>query len=135
MPVAPDRSTAQRLEALRRANVIRSRRKELKAELKARGVAELVRLLLAPDRVARELVPGAPAGYVDTMTVAAALVAARGIGTVKAGRLLRSAKVSPSKTLAGMTRRQREDLVELVRPMRRLRSAQPITTTRQEAAR
>lgn len=132
MPVTPDRSLAQRRAALAKANTIRAARKRLKAELKARGVDEVLRILQRPD-AARSLVADAPAGFVDTMEVLAVLIAARGIGTVKASRMLRAARIAPSKTLGGMTHRQREELVALVRPMRRLHSARPTPTPRPEA--
>lgn len=131
---APGRTLEQRRAALRHANAIRSARKALKAELKGRGVLALVELLRDPDRVAGELVEQAPAGYVDTMHVADALTATRGIGTVKAGRFLRAVKVSPSRTLAGLSDRQRRELADAVAPMRRLRSAQPVTTTEARVA-
>lgn len=134
MPTVPARSTAQRADALAKANVIRSARALLKVALKARGVAALAELLRDPDSVARALVDGAPAGYVDTMRVSAALEATASIGHVKASRLLRQANVAPSKTVGGLSRRQRLELVALLAPMRRLRSAGPAPTREDGAA-
>lgn len=121
----PDRSLEQRRAALERANAVRTARKALKRELKARGLTALLDLLRNPAATAGRLVPNAPAGYVDTMKVADAMIATRGIGTVKASTTLRRAKVSPSKTLEGLTRRQRGELLELLSPYRGLASTRP----------
>jgi formamidopyrimidine-DNA glycosylase len=122
----PDRSRAQRLAALERANTIRSGRKRLKIELKARGAIALIALIVRPE-YANELVDGAPDGLADTMHVRTALVATRGIGRVKADSVLRRAGVAPSKTIGGLTRQQRARLAAALAPMRRLNAAPPAT--------
>lgn len=121
----PARSAAQRADALAKANAIRSARKELKATLARRGIPALLELLRDRERVELELVPTGPAGYTDTMRVAAALEATASIGRVKSDRLMRQVKASQAKTLGGFSRRQRDELVELLTPMASLPSANP----------
>lgn len=128
----PDRSRAQRFAALERANAIRSARKRLKAELKARGAVALIALIVRPD-YANDLVADAPDGLADTMHVRDALEATRGIGKVKAATVLRRAGVAPSKTIGGLTRQQRARLAGALAPMRRLCAA-PTATRETRAA-
>lgn len=101
---APERSTAQRLDALERANEIRTYRAQLKKDLKA-GRVTLVGLLSA-EPLDEQLV---------TMKVFDLLLGAPKFGRVKANRLLQRARVSPSKTLGGLSGRQRGELVRLLR--------------------
>jgi hypothetical protein len=129
---APDRSRAQRLAALERANAIRAGRKRLKAELKERGAVALIALIVRPD-YANELVAGAPDGLADTMHVRDAIVATRGIGKVKASSVLRRTGVAPSKTIGGLTRQQRGRLARALAPMRHLCAA-PASTMETHAA-
>lgn len=102
MAMAPERSLAQRLDALERANDVRSRRRELKAGVRAEASRALV--------VLRE--PGPEA---ETMKVWDLLLALPKVGRVKANKMLSVAKVSPSKTVGGLTDRQRRELLEVVR--------------------
>lgn len=97
---APSRTLDQRRTALVEANRIRTVRAALKRDLKAGRIA-WPELLDHPDTA--------------TMKVLDALLHVPGIGRVKATRALRDAGVSPSKTLAGMTRRQATEL-ELALP-------------------
>jgi hypothetical protein len=78
----PDRSLEQRLTALTEANRVRSHRAEVKRDLGAG--AKVVELIRATPK----------------------------LGRVKAERALKLAAVSPSKTLGGLTDRQRRDLVD-----------------------
>jgi hypothetical protein len=94
---APARSLRQRRQALQQANRIRTYRKERKQDLKA-GRADPVALLLDPP------------GEMATMKVFDLLIAMPRIGRVKANRALVRCRVSPSKTLGGMTGRQRDEL-------------------------
>lgn len=98
----PDRSVEQRMDALVRANEIRSLRAELKRKLKA-GQA-------SPHELLRE-----PPDYIDTMKVFDLLVSVSKYGRVKANKVLWTARISPSKTVGGMSERQRNELVSLVR--------------------
>src|SRR5262245_38363851 len=119
-PVAPKRSHDQRMDALRRANVIRSARAIVKVALRdpeVDGRQLLVDLVADPRSVGRlvALGPDAPDDVLDTMAVNALLKAARGIGRVKAAQMLKEAQTSPSKTLGGLSDRQRAELVILIR--------------------
>ena len=99
---APSRSLDQRMEALNRANEIRVRRAQLKRDLKAGSV-----------RI--EDVIGDPPEYVLTAKVYDMLVAVPRLGRVKVGRLLTQCRISQSKTVGGLSDRQRGELLELFR--------------------
>lgn len=99
---APDRSLVQRMDALARANTIRSRRAELKREVKAGK---------DPRPAVRQL--AAPASEFETMKVIDLLLSMPKIGRVKANKWLARARVSPSKTIGGLSERQREELLAL----------------------
>ena len=98
---APDRTLQQRREALHEANRIRSARAELKRDLKAcrRSVVQLV---------------CSPPEFIDTMKILDLLLAAPTVGRVKANKWLLRARVSPSKTVGGLSERQRMELVALI---------------------
>lgn len=96
--VAPDRTLAQRMAALQEANRIRTRRAQLKRDLKA-GRRNIADLLLEPPE------------WLETAKVAGIILAVPKIGRSKVNRILSQAAVSPSKTVAGLTHRQRIDLV------------------------
>jgi hypothetical protein len=99
---APKRSLDQRLEALRRANNIRSQRAQLKRDLKG-GKARIDQLLLdSPE-------------YVQTAKVFDMLLAVPKYGRVKANRVLNQCRISPSKTIGGLSDRQRAELVAQLR--------------------
>jgi len=98
----PQRSLDQRMDALRRANEIRSQRAELKKRLKS---GELAVYELIDD----------PPDYVLTAKVFDMIVAAPKYGKVKATRLLNQCRISQGKTLGGLSDRQRQELVELLR--------------------
>lgn len=98
---APTRSPDQRLDALMRANQIRVRRAQLKRDLKA-GHASIRALLLdSPD-------------YIQTAKVFDVLLALPGFGRVRVYELLTRCRISPNKTIGGLSRRQREQLVSLL---------------------
>ncbi len=98
---APERSLVQRLEALQRANDIRSRRAQLKRDLKA-GRTSIADLLLDPP------------DYVQTAKVFDLLLAVPKYGRVKVTKILSLCRISPSKTLGGLSERQRGELVALL---------------------
>src|ERR1700743_2673979 len=99
---APERSLVQRREALQRANDIRSRRAQLKRDLKA-GRQPIHELLLdTPD-------------YLWTAKVFDLLLAVPKYGRVKVNKILSTCRISPSKTIGGLSERQRAELVELMR--------------------
>jgi hypothetical protein len=99
---APERSLVQRMEALQRANDIRSRRAQLKRDLKA-GRTPIHELLLDPPQ------------YLQTAKVFDLLLAVPKYGRVKVNKILGQCRISPSKTLGGLSERQRGELVTLLR--------------------
>lgn len=110
----PERSIEQRRVALLRANQIRIYRALVKRRIKAHEIDARV-LLRDPHR---DPITGHQTDRLLTMRVHDALLAAPKIGRVKADRMLRTAKVSPTKTLGGMTERQRGELLTLLGPAR-----------------
>ena len=100
--VAPERSLVQRMEALQRANDVRSRRAQLKRDLKA-GRQPIHQLLLQPP------------GYLETAKVFDLLLAVPKYGRVKVNKILSQCRISPSKTIGGLSERQRRELVALMR--------------------
>ena len=100
---APTRSIEQRRAALRSANRIRTHRAELKKQLKA-GQRHVVQVLLEPEV------------DVETMKVLDLLLAVPKVGRVKAQKVLVRARISPSKTIGGLSQRQRGELVQLLAP-------------------
>jgi hypothetical protein len=99
---APERSLTQRMEALKRANDIRTRRARLKRDLKA-GKVKVQGLLLDPPE------------YLQTAKVFDLLLAVPKYGRVKANRILNQCRISPSKTIGGLSERQRNELVSYLR--------------------
>jgi hypothetical protein len=99
---APERSLDQRMEALKRANSIRSQRARLKRDLKA-GKVKIRTLLLDPPE------------YVQTAKVLDMLLAVPKYGRVKTNRILNQCRISPSKTIGGLSERQRGELVSQLR--------------------
>src|SRR5438270_14097842 len=99
---APERSLTQRMDALKRANDIRTRRASLKRDLKA-GRVHIHGLLLDPPE------------YLETAKVFDLLLAVPKYGRVKVNRILTQCRISPSKTIGGLSQRQRAELVTLMR--------------------
>jgi uncharacterized membrane protein YjjP (DUF1212 family) len=97
---APARSRDQRMEALKRANDIRVKRAQLKRDLKD-GHARIDEILRKPPE------------YVTTAKVFDILMAVPKFGRVKAGRFLTQARISQSKTVGGLSDRQRAELIGL----------------------
>jgi hypothetical protein len=100
--LAPERSLTQRMDALKRANEIRTQRARLKRDLKA-GRAKIHGLLLNPPE------------YLQTAKVFDLLLAVPKYGRVKVNRILTSCRISPSKTIGGLSQRQRDELVSYLR--------------------
>lgn len=98
----PERSLNQRMDALRRANHIRTKRAQLKRDLKA-GKVKIHTLLLDPPE------------YVETAKVFDMLLAVPKYGRVKTTRILNQCRISPSKTIGGLSERQRTELVGQLR--------------------
>jgi hypothetical protein len=97
---APLRSLDQRMEALKRANDIRVRRAQLKKDLK-------------DGRVQIEEILHEPPEYVETAKVFDILMAVPKFGRVKAARFLNQCRISQSKTVGGLSERQRAELLGL----------------------
>src|SRR5579859_4825998 len=99
---APERSLVHRMEALQRANDVRSRRAQLKRDLKA-GRTPIHELLLEPP------------DYLLTAKVFDLLLAVPKYGRVKVNKILSQCRISPSKTLGGFSERQAGELGALLR--------------------
>jgi hypothetical protein len=97
---APVRSLDQRMDALKRANDIRVRRAKLKKDLK-------------DGRVQIEAILNDPPDYVETAKVIDILMAVPKFGRVKAARFLSTCRISQSKTVGGLSERQRTELIGL----------------------
>jgi S13-like H2TH domain len=95
----PARPADQRLEALRKANEIRVHRSQLKKDL-ATGRVQIVDILARPPE------------FAETERVSVLLLAVPGYGSARVARLLAKARISDSKRLAGLTERQRAELVK-----------------------
>lgn len=95
-------SSEQRRRALQQANRVRSERARLKKDL-ATGKVGLMEILARPPACVR------------TARVSDLLVVLPKIGSVKAGRILTRCGIADSKTLAGLTDRQRAELTNLFR--------------------
>ena len=102
LAAAPERSLDQRREALKKANDIRTKRAQLKRDLKA-GRAQVHGLLLDPP------------AYMESAKVADILIAVPKYGRVKVNKVLNSCRISPSKTIGGLSARQRAELVDNLR--------------------
>ena len=99
---APERSLVQRMEALQRANEIRTKRAALKRDLKA-GRSSIHVLLLEPPE------------YIETAKVFDMLLAVPKYGRVKVNKVLQVCRISPSKTIGGLSERQRAELISMLR--------------------
>ncbi len=103
---APERSHVQRMEALQRANDIRTQRAQLKRDLRA-GKTTIYQLLSDPPE------------FLETAKVFDMLLAVPKYGRVKANKVLQQCRISPSKTVGGLSERQRTELVDLLQRPRR----------------
>jgi hypothetical protein len=97
---APVRSLDQRMDALKRANDVRVKRAQLKKDLKE-------------GKVRIEQILGNPPDYVETAKVIDILMAVPKFGRVKAARFLNTCRISQSKTVGGLSDRQRTELIGL----------------------
>jgi hypothetical protein len=90
------------MAALKRANEIRTRRAKLKRDLRA-GRTNPQALLLSPPE------------YVLTAKVSEMLLAVPKYGHAKVKKILAQCRISPSKTIGGLSPRQRAELVSYLR--------------------
>ncbi|HWE82434.1 MAG TPA: integration host factor, actinobacterial type [Gaiellaceae bacterium] len=88
------------MEALKRANDIRVKRAQLKKDLKT-GTVSIEQILREPPE------------FVSTAKVFDMLMAVPKFGRVKALRLLNQCRISQSKTVGGLSDRQRQELIDL----------------------
>jgi hypothetical protein len=98
----PERTAAQRERALGLANEVRSGRAKLKRELAA-GRVELAGVIAEPPACAR------------TARVYELLLAVPKVGPATATRWLSQCRIAPSKTVVGLSERQRRELLEQLR--------------------
>lgn len=89
------------MSALKRANEVRTARAKLKQQLR-QGKVRIEEVLATPPE------------HVATAKVLDLLVAVPKFGPVRAGRVLSTARVSQSKTVGGLSDRQRAQLIELL---------------------
>jgi hypothetical protein len=99
---APLRTPHQYMDALDRANDVRMYRANLKRDLKA-GRMNIIELLLDPPQ------------KIFTMKILELMLSVPKMGRIKVDKLLRQIKISPVKTVGGMTPRQRNELILILR--------------------
>ena len=90
------------MKALNRANEIRTKRAQLKRDLKA-GKVKVEKLLLDPP------------DWVLSAKAFDMILAVPKYGRVKANKILNVCRISPSKTIGGLSERQRAELVSMLR--------------------
>jgi hypothetical protein len=112
LTAVPARTEQQRLAALEKANRVRTIRAQLKKDLKA-GRVNVIDILEQPT------------DDVDTMKVFDLLFAVPKFGRVKVNKLLVQCRISPSKTVGGMSQRQRTEIVDLLLGRRRAPEIRP----------
>src|SRR5436190_13546305 len=95
---APERSLTQRMDALSEANRVRTKRAQLKKDLRA-GRSNINVLLLSPPE------------YILSAKVSDMLLSVPKYGHVKVNKILAQCRISPSKTIGGLSQRQRAELV------------------------
>lgn len=98
----PDRSLQQRMEALKAANEIRTQRAQLKRDLKA-GRVQIHGFILDPPE------------WLATAKMFDLLLAVPKYGRTKVNRILNQCRISPSKTIGGLSERQRSEVVSYLR--------------------
>ena len=109
MPQTPERTVQQRLEALQRANLIRIQRAQLKDGLK-KGEMSIQEVLREPPE------------FLYTAKVFDILMAVPKFGLVRTNKVMEHCRVSPSKTVVGLTPRQRRELLDELKVLGQLRA-------------
>lgn len=89
------------MDALNRANEIRTYRADLKRDLKA-GRVNVTDILNHPPE------------WAETMKIFDLLLAVPKFGRIKVNKLMNTCRISPSKTIGGMSDRQRNEMVLLI---------------------
>lgn len=95
----PVRSLPQRMDALQKANEIRTRRAQLKRDIKD-GKVDIVGVISDPPE------------FLLTAKVIDLLLVVPKYGHVKATRILTKCRISQAKTVGGLSDRQRAELVQ-----------------------
>ena len=90
------------MQALKKANDIRTRRAKLKRDLKA-GIVKIDELLDDPPE------------YLLSAKAFDVVVSVPKYGRIKANKILTQCRIAPSKTIGGLSERQRRELVQLLR--------------------
>jgi hypothetical protein len=98
----PDRSLQQRMDALHEANKIRTKRATLKRDIKV-GRTDVLDCILDPPE------------YLQTMKIFDLLISVPKYGRTKVNRILTQNRISPSKTIGGLSERQRGEIVSYLR--------------------
>jgi hypothetical protein len=98
----PVRSLRQRMDALDRANAVRTYRKELKRDIKT-GQVNIHDVLSNPPE------------EIETMKIFDLLLSVPKVGRVKVNKILVTCRVSPSKTIGGMSERQLNEVLSFLR--------------------
>ncbi len=98
---APERSLDQRMSALKNANKIRTYRANLKRDIKA-GKVNVIPLLVDPPE------------KLETMKIFDLLLVVPKVGRVKANKMLNRCRISPAKTIGGLSERQRAEMVSML---------------------
>jgi hypothetical protein len=98
IPAPSSEQRQQQLEALARGNDVRTRRPQLKRDLKA-------------GRRPIEEVLDNPPGYLSSATILDLLIATPNRRRIKANKVLLCCRISPSRTVGALTERQRRVIV------------------------
>jgi hypothetical protein len=96
--LALERDPKQREEALHKANTFRTLRSRMKRELKA-GRADVAKLIQDPPE------------YMQGMKLWDFLVSLPRHGQIKVNKIMQRMRISPVKTIGGLTERQRREIV------------------------
>lgn len=99
---APEHSLEQRLDALERANEVRTKRATLKRNVKA-GRVTIHSILMNPPK------------YVETMKLMDLMLQVPKYGRVKVNKIMTTCRVSPSKSIGGLSQRQRDEIIAILR--------------------
>jgi hypothetical protein len=90
------------MEALENANYIRTTRAQFKRDLKARRKVAHDHILEPPE-------------WLETMKLFDMILAMPKYGRVKTNKILVQCRISPSKTVGGLSLRQRTEVVSMLR--------------------
>lgn len=99
---APERSRAQRMAALEHANEVRTKRAQLKRDLGGGRCTIGTLLVDPPDCIA-------------TMRLFDLILSLPKYGRVRVNKVLAQCRISPSKTVGGLSPRQRDEVLSLLR--------------------